>query len=750
MAAAAEVARAASGADAPPLNPFEPPPRCEATGLYFPSSAAMVLLRAYDDGLGAPPPARRRADSAGADSDAPPDKQGNDDDDDDDDDDDMEEAEDRDMADAVLVGGGSGGGPASPPTGGGAGPAAAAGPTGLGQQIGGIFHAHQRPSSSLPASSAGADPSRRGGEEAPRKSSSPPPSPPPLAVTPGEPVFCRICREGLHDVNYDLDPVTAGAAAAEGGAGTGGGNPATPNAPPPDHSPLGGDARSTGPLLASPPGSCLPAPVTIVSHHPSADNPLLSPCSCTGSMAFVHYMCIEQWRCRSRHPAARNGLNCETCKAPYSLPPPATRPSESRRGGNLNDDDWLEAMPAHVLAALRRPHVAWQVGTAIVRRRWLRPFAPVVMSPIVALYCRARRTLKKRGVSRRRWACSLCRRRARWKCVRCLRSYYCSRPCQNVSWHIVHKHLCYKRERYWQSWALYLALTALFFPGFQSDPLVYDVGLCCLLGSFMVMGVIGGGIATLLKKGAGVDIRGRTLEGAVVAATLWYASVAWGLAWGFFGDTSRCHGVAQTVEGWFGPGADSGGGPLDLTGWGSLSRLFGQDGDSGGGGGISAAAAAAGGGSAALRTVPDPGPIASLWRSLLFRPAKIVVRSLDRAFKMSAPALIRRVVCEGRDGEEETCTRTARGIDPDFFLGNGAVDLAEEEDAAARCASDIGTVSSVLVLAGIVLALATLLKQGERVRRRRQAAANNVARGAGRGVARAEREGHRAPRPHQD
>ena len=121
----------------------------------------------------------------------------------------------------------------------------------------------------------------------------------------------------------------------------------------------------------------------------------------------------------------------------------------------MAEDDWLDAMPPHVLAALRRPHPAWQLGAAMVRRRWLRPIVPVIVSPLVALYCKARRTLKKRGVSRRRWACSLCRRRARWKCVRCLRSYYCSRQCQNVSWHVVHKHVCYKPVRFWWSVAVY-------------------------------------------------------------------------------------------------------------------------------------------------------------------------------------------------------------------------------------------------------------------------------------------------------
>jgi hypothetical protein len=218
----------------------------------------------------------------------------------------------------------------------------------------------------------------------------------------------------------------------------------------------------------------------IVLHHPTAENPLLAPCDCTGTMAFVHYLCVEQWRCRSRHPGARDGLNCETCGAEYTLPPPLSRPASRYdvadggppgMGPNNNnnnnvmaDDDWLDAMPPHVLAALRRPHPAWQLGAAVVRRRWLRPVVPVLVSPLVALYCRARRTLKKRGVSRRRWACSLCRRRARWKCVRCLRSYYCSRQCQNVSWHIVHKHVCYKPVRFWWSVAVYTVLILMAVP----------------------------------------------------------------------------------------------------------------------------------------------------------------------------------------------------------------------------------------------------------------------------------------------
>ena len=234
----------------------------------------------------------------------------------------------------------------------------------------------------------------------------------------------------------------------------------------------------------------------LILHHPTAENPLLAPCECSGTMAFVHYLCIEQWRCRSRHPAAKNGLHCETCGAEYTLPPPPSRPASrhdnalfnnnnnNNNGDNnlMPEDDWLDAMPPHVLAALRRPHPWWQLGAAIVRRRYLRPLVPVFLSPLVALYCRARRTLKKRGVSRRRWACSLCRRRARWKCVRCLRSYYCSRQCQNVSWHIVHKHVCYKPARFWWSVVVYSLGGVMAVPGVLkvSSILVMGVSYCMM------------------------------------------------------------------------------------------------------------------------------------------------------------------------------------------------------------------------------------------------------------------------------
>lgn len=274
--------------------------------------------------------------------------------------------------------------------------------------------------------------------------------PSPILTTyyhPTEPVFCRICREGLHE---DVDEQQPGGMDED----TGGGGQSRDTSNHTDaqqqqletdqekqleHVDDDEDDQDTVVVLSK--GPVHPHPV-YTANPEAIHNPMMAPCECAGSMRFVHYLCVEQWRCRSRHPEAANGLNCETCGKPYALPPPLERPlvqvSEWEQA-----DELLDAMPPHVMHALRNPHWGWRMGTRIVRYRWLRPLAPIVASPIVAVYCRARRLLKKRGVARRRWACSLCRRRARWKCVRCLRSYYCSRQCQNVAWHIIHKHVCY-------------------------------------------------------------------------------------------------------------------------------------------------------------------------------------------------------------------------------------------------------------------------------------------------------------------
>jgi RING-variant domain len=380
-----------------------------------------------------------------------------------------------------------------------------------------------------------------------------------------EPVFCRICREGLHEDADDEQP----AAENEDNTGTAR-DPASRQTSMEenldfDDDVLDDDDDAQEPVGIEPTtdmnninnnnnralmmvnrGPVSPHPAYAPNPH-ALDNPLLSPCECAGSMAFVHYLCVEQWRCRSRHPDAQNGLACETCGKPYALPPPASRPVQVPHHP-MEQEDWLDAMPPHVMQALRQPHIWWRIGAAIVRRRWLRPIAPVIMSPIVALYCRARRLLKKRGVARRRWACSLCRRRARWKCVRCLRSYYCSRQCQNVSWHIVHKHVCYKPTRFWWSVVLYGAASLALFPGIFRDPLMYDLGLCLIPMSFVIMGILGGSMATFLKKTFGVDLRGRLLEFVVLLWTIWLTVISWGLVKGFFGNPSACYGAIGSLS----------------------------------------------------------------------------------------------------------------------------------------------------------------------------------------------------------
>jgi hypothetical protein len=369
------------------------------------------------------------------------------------------------------------------------------------------------------------------------------------APLPSEPVFCRICREGFHDDADDEQPSPAMENDADEGNVSSRGLSNSPNVSlgdtgnemydEGDDLAEGREPMESEPTIVLCKGPVQPHPTYHPNTHAS-ENPMLSPCECSGSMAFVHFMCVEQWRCRSRHPDARQGLNCETCGKPYALPPPLARPTHDLR---MDNDDWLDAMPPHVMNALRHPHIWWQIGAAIVRRKYLRPIAPVIMSPIVALYCRARRLLKKKGVARRRWACSLCRRRARWKCVRCLRSYYCSRQCQNVSWHIVHKHVCYKPSRYIWSVVVYGIAITLLFPGMLRDPIYYDAGLGLIPFCFYIMAVIGGGIATLFKKAAGLDLRGRSFELLVVAASLEMFRVMWGILKALVGDSDGCLGL---------------------------------------------------------------------------------------------------------------------------------------------------------------------------------------------------------------
>ena len=480
-----------------------------------------------------------------------------------------------------------------------------------------------------------------------------------LPPFPTEQVFCRICREGLHDDADQEQPAPEGADTSTNtpsSSSRGGGGEREPvsrddddDDEPPTADPVLATTTTTTTLTKGP---VQPHP----QYHPNTDalqNPMLAPCECSGSMAFVHYLCVEQWRCRSRHPEAANGLNCETCNTPYSLPPPSERPVVPPV---MDQEDWLDAMPPHVMQALRQPHICWQVGAAIVRRRWLRPVAPVIMSPIVALYCRSRRLLKKRGVARRRWACSLCRRRARWKCVRCLRSYYCSRQCQNVSWHIIHKHVCYKPVRFWWSVVVYGCFTLLLFPGILRDPLMYDLGVCLIPASFVIMGILGGGVATVLKKAAGVDLRGRLMELTVVVWTLWFSVMSWGLVKGFFGDASACYGTVGSYSV----------SEEDLTSTYILRGL----------------------------------------RALLLQPAEKIYLTWDTMF-LNSGSLLRAALCT--NSETPGCFEHLPNANASFILA---------EYNGQKCAADLMLFFALYVAAGVTFAGSALYKHHERRRRR--------------------------------
>lgn len=55
-------------------------------------------------------------------------------------------------------------------------------------------------------------------------------------------------------------------------------------------------------------------------------NPMISPCSCTGSMKYIHLECLREWLEGKKHmketPYVNSyiwkGLECEICKSPYN------------------------------------------------------------------------------------------------------------------------------------------------------------------------------------------------------------------------------------------------------------------------------------------------------------------------------------------------------------------------------------------------------------------------------------------------
>ena len=96
--------------------------------------------------------------------------------------------------------------------------------------------------------------------------------------------------------------------------------------------------------------------------------------------------------------------------------------------------------------------------------------------------------------------------------------------------------------------ALYGVATAFLIPGVLRDPLVYDAGLGFIPIAFYVMAILGGGIASALKKSIGVDLRGRSFEIVVVLATIGLVRLLWGLLGAFLGGQDSCVGLFGPMD----------------------------------------------------------------------------------------------------------------------------------------------------------------------------------------------------------
>lgn len=298
---------------------------------------------------------------------------------------------------------------------------------------------------------------------------------------------------------------------------------------------------------------------------------------------------------------------------------------------------------------------------------------------------------------------------------------------------------------------MYGALAVLMFPGILTDPVVYDLGASCLILSFHAMGVLGGGLATALKKGMGVDVRGRTLELVVVGMTLWLTAASWGCVWGYFGQPARC--------GWGTLGMAGGDGGFLKDSWTSIV------GNSGAG---EPPAVADGDATVTPLSTSDLGAILRLWRAF-FSVAKSGLAAYDGLWSNYAPAKVASWFCmEGSalgsdisaDGtldvsNSDFCLRMVHDADPDFLVAGRGADHA-------RCAADLSVVTGVWAAAALAALGGAALRRGAERAQRRAAQAAGAARGADRAARAADRAARVAaaaalavrrgvePRPHQD
>ena len=233
--------------------------------------------------------------------------------------------------------------------------------------------------------------------------------------------------------------------------------------------------------------------------------------------------------------------------------------------------------------------------------------------------------------------------------------------------------------------------------------------------NFVALGIVGGGIASALKRTSGIDARGRVLEIVVVMLTCLLTGVSSGLVRGYFGDPSQCWGV-------FAPSPSS--------------TMMGED--------VEAE-------SESLNSASRGGPLyLPVLNTLLveFPLNQIQLWYQKWDFVLSRLGFVsRRFLCTqttttadhgdavadngSSDHVSDFCSPSTRTIDPKFYL---------DEGNGKRCSADMSLVM------GVWLAALGVLLAGYAYRRLRGfAAARRNDAGAGGGAA---RRGRR--RPHQD
>jgi len=188
---------------------------------------------------------------------------------------------------------------------------------------------------------------------------------------------------------------------------------------------------------------------------------------------------------------------------------------------------------------------------------------------------------------------------------------------------------------------------------------MYDLGFCTIPASFVIMAILGGGLATLLKKSMGMDLRGRTFELVVLLLTLWLVVISWGAVGGFFGDASKCYGAV---------------GSLSVSS-SNLSSHF----------------------------------MLNVVHKIILKPAQTYYLFWDRLASKSG-SWLRKALCTTQTSSEG-CFEHLSSANADFIL---------RENDGQRCASDLLLVVWLYISAGFVLVGQNLWKRRERQRRARR------------------------------